>query len=488
MEDGHEFTNARAALTSRATMNASQALAAHCADLSWARLDPQVRRRTAELLLDFVGVAAGGTAVESSGPIARLLDNCQHPGQSTVFGRPGGFLPEMAALANGTAAHALELDDVTRESSLHPAVTVIPAALAVSESRSVTPVRLAEAIVAGYEVTIRVGNALGAESTYRRGFHPTGVAGAFGAAAAAGVALGLNADALTRALGIAGTMAAGSLEYLSDGSWTKRLNAGWAAHAGVLAASLAEAGFTGPSSAIDGRLGALTAYTDHPRPARLLDGLGETPAIMSVAIKPYACCRYNHGLIDGILALREAIGPDINAIQRIRLGVLSGGALLVAEPIEEKRRPLTVVDAQFSAPFAAAVAIVFGRAGAGEFTDATLADARLRSLMARTDCVTSVELDRVYPSRWPATVMVEMRDGRTLERHVDYALGEPENPIPIENLIAKFTAIARPLGLDEADAERILSFDEASSVAQVVERLRRQRQVLPITPRSCGQR
>lgn len=461
-------------------MSASQALAAHCADLSWARLDPEVRRRTAELLLDFVGVAAGGTAVESSGPMARLLDNGQHHGQSTVFGRPGGFLPEMAALANGTAAHALELDDVTRESSLHPAVAVIPAALAVSEARSTGPVRLAEAIVAGYEVTIRVGNALGAESAYRRGFHPTGVAGAFGAAAAAGVVLGLDAHALSRALGIAGTMAAGSLEYLADGAWTKRLNAGWAAHSGVLAASLAENGFTGPSTAIDGRLGTLTSYTDDPRPERLVDGLGETPALMTVAIKPYACCRYNHGLIDGMLALRKEIGPDLDAVRRIRLGVLSGGALLVADPIDQKRHPRTVVDAQFSAPFAAAVAVVHGRAGAAEFTDAALADARIRSLMAKTDCVTSTELDEVYPDRWPATVMVEMRDGRTLERHVDYALGEPENPIPIKNLIDKFTAIARPLGLDEADAERILSFDQASSVAEVVAPLRRESPRAPV--------
>src|SRR5262249_4190300 len=153
---------------------------------------------------------------------------------------------------------------------------------------------------------------------YARGFHPTGVAGVFGAAGASGRLLGLDATALTNAFGIAGTLAAGSLEYLADGAWTKRLNAGWAAHGGVVAANLARAGFTGPATVFEGRLGLLHAYSDAPLPERLLADLGDPFQVMSVSIKPYACCRYNHGLIDCMLQLRAEHAFDPSDVDAIR--------------------------------------------------------------------------------------------------------------------------------------------------------------------------
>ena len=228
---------------------------------------------------------------------------------------------------------AIELDDVTRESSLHPGVAVIPAALALAQERRSAPTAFLEAVVAGYETTMRVGNALGAASAYARGCHPTGVAGVFGAAVAAGRLSGLDAGGLVRALGIAGTMASGSLEYLADGAWTKRLNAGWAAHAGIVAAGLAAAGFTGPATALDGRFGVLHAYTDAPLPEELTARLGDPLMVLKVTIKPYACCRYTHPLIDGVLALRAEHGITPEDVAAIRLGVLSAGAALIAEPI-----------------------------------------------------------------------------------------------------------------------------------------------------------
>src|SRR5256885_4772295 len=176
---------------------------------------------------------------------------------------------------------------------------------------------------------------------------------------AAGRLLGLNPETLTRAMGIACTMASGSLEYLADGAWTKRLNPGWAGHAGITAALLAESGFSGPASVFEGRLGVLHAYSDAPYAERLLADLGQPLQVMRVSIKPYACCRYNHGLIDCILELARDHHIEPARVRRIRLGVLSGGALLVADPIEQKRAPQSIVDAQFSAPYAAAVALVF---------------------------------------------------------------------------------------------------------------------------------
>jgi 2-methylcitrate dehydratase PrpD len=431
-------------------------LAQRCLALSWDDLDRDVRERTKELLLDLLGVALAGAGEPSSGPARDASLRLGADGQARVLGAERKTTAVWAALANGTAAHALELDDVTTESSLHPGVAVIPAALALAQERQATPTQLLEAIIGGYEVTMRVGNALNPASAYARGFHPTGVAGIFGATMAACRLLGLDVDQSTMALGIAGTMASGSLEYLADGAWTKRLNPGWAGHAGITAATLAHAGFSGPATVFEGRLGVLHAYSDAPLPERLSSD--EPLQVMRVSINPYACCRYNHGLIDCMLALRDQV--QVESIERIRVGVLSGGALLVADPIEQKRQPQSVVDAQFSAPYAAAVALVLGTGGRAAYAPSNLHDARIARLMARTDCVRDASLDRVYPKQWPAWAEIELEDGRVLRHDVPYALGEPENPVPRAALIDKFVGLTEGIVEDPHGlAQRILELD-----------------------------
>jgi len=286
------------------------------------------------------------------------------------------------------------------------------------------------------------------------------VAGIFGATMAAARVLGLDSTQATRALGIAGTLASGSLEYLADGAWTKRLNAGWAGHAGITAAHLAQAGFSGPASVFEGRLGVLHAYSDAPDPSRLRADLGAPLQVMRVSIKPYACCRYNHGLIDCVLSLarEERIEPD--DVDRIRLGVLSGGALLVADPIERKRTPESVVDAQFSAPYAAAIALVLGSGGLDAYAPEHLRDPSVRRLMARTECYHDPSLDRDYPRRWPAEAEIHLRSGRVLSKRIEFATGEPENPVPRAALVDKFVSLASESVRDApALAERILNID-----------------------------
>jgi 2-methylcitrate dehydratase PrpD len=435
-------------------------LAEFCAGLRWAELDPEVQARTREVLLDLIGVALAGSRQPSSPPAARVALDLGGQGAATVIGTRQTTSAVWAALANGTAAHAVELDDVTTESSLHPGVAVIPAALALAEEHTATPSKLLEAIVSGYEVTMRVGNALNPASAYARGFHPTGVAGVFGATMAAGHLLGLDVDTLTNALGIAGTLASGSLEYLSSGAWTKRLNPGWAGHAGITAARLAQAGFSGPATVFEGRLGVLHAYSDDALPDRLLADLGQPLQVMRVSIKPYACCRYNHGLIDCVLQLARQHHIQPTEVEHIRLGVLSGGALLVADPIEQKRKPSSVVDAQFSAPYAAAAALVYATGGIDAYTPDKLADPSVRELMSRTDCFRDPSLDANYPRQWPATAEIHLRDGRVLATRVEFATGEPENPVPRPALIDKFVSLAAESVAEPAAlAERILAID-----------------------------
>jgi 2-methylcitrate dehydratase PrpD len=425
---------------------AAVVLADFCAALTWDRVPQPARDRTADLVLDLIGVASRGSAAPSSSAV-RAVVAAQPPGAATVIGgtRSGagsGALhstASWAALANGTSAHATEMDDVTTESSLHPGVTVIPAALALAQERGASGRAFLEAVVCGYEVNVRVGNALGAASAYTRGFHPTGVAGVFGAAAAAGKLLRLDHERLAHALGIAGTMAAGSLEYLSGGAWTKRLNAGWAGHAGIVAADLAAAGFTGPLTALEGAHGLLRGYTDAPVPERLTDGLSlDDLHVMHVSIKPYGCCRYCHGIIDAVLALRHEHGLHAEDVASMRLGVLSGGWSLIADPPARVRDPRNVVDAQFSAPYAAAVAVARGRAGLAEFGDETLRDPVVRALTASAECVRDPSLDAAYPKQWPATAELTLRDGRVVAKRIEHALGEPENPVPRDALVARF--------------------------------------------------
>jgi 2-methylcitrate dehydratase PrpD len=448
---------------------AAEDLAEFCAGLAWDALDDEVRQRTLELLLDLLGVALIGARQPSSlaarGAVLRLAGS----GKANVVGTQQTASAVWAALANGTAAHAVELDDVTTESSLHPGVAVIPAAIALAQELQVPPKRLLEAIVAGYEVTMRVGNALNPASAYARGFHPTGVAGVFGATMAAAHLLELDTETRAVALGIAGTMASGSLEYLADGAWTKRLNAGWAGHAGITAATLAASGFSGPKSVFEGRLGVLHAYSDAALPDRLLADLGNPLQVMRVSIKPYACCRYNHGLIDCMLALRQRV-DSLDEVERIRLGVLSGGALLVADPIEQKRAPVGIVDAQFSAPYAAAAALVFGAGDISVYEPSRLSDEGVRALMARTDCYRDASLDANYPKRWPAAAEIVLRSGEVLSARTEFAKGEPENPVSRDGLIAKFVSLA-----DRADAEalarRILALDNAPDLAALSDAL-----------------
>src|SRR5438876_1203265 len=205
--------------------------------------------------------------------------------------------------------------------------------------------------------------ALGPAAHYRRGFHLTATCGAFGAAAAAGAVLGLEAAAIAAALGIAGSQAAGSMEFLADGSWTKRFQTGWAACAGLHAAALAQAGFSGPATILEGRFGFLHAYSDGATTAPL--AAHEGYELMRTSVKPHACCRYMQGPIDAVLALRAAHRIEPDQVERVEVGMLAAGFPIVCEPAEAKRRPASVVEAQFSLPFGVAVASARHIIGAG---------------------------------------------------------------------------------------------------------------------------
>jgi 2-methylcitrate dehydratase PrpD len=399
-----------------------------------------VTRRACDLLRDYLGVALGGAGSDSSVALRRGLAVLALRGPGTVLGRSERLPAPHAALANGAAAHALEMDDTHQGGSIHLGASVFSAALAAAELVDASGALVLSAAVAGYEVGARLAMALDPAAHYQRGFHPTGTCGAFAAATAAALVLGLDARALAAALGIAGSQAAGSMEFLADGAWTKRLHPGWAACAGLHAAALARAGFRAPATIFEGRFGVLHAYSGAPRPAALLGDPGHE--LCRTSVKPHACCRYMQGPIDAALALRAAHRIDPAHVERVEVGMLAAGFPIVCEPADAKRRPGSQVELQFSLPFGIAVALATGAASPDRFALEMLDREAVRQLLDRVVGVRDPDLDTVFPRAWPAWVRIHLRNRETVTARVDHPRGDPENFLDPAELRQKFRLLA----------------------------------------------
>ncbi len=396
------------------------------------------------LVTDLVGVALRARhAAESTPSLLAAVERLGlGQGRAGVIGDAARLAPPAAALVNGTLAHSLDFDDTHGRGSIHPSAPIVPAALAAAEMTGAGGRALIAGIVAGYEVQIRLSLALGPTDHYHRGFHPTATCGAFGAAAAAARVFGLSADEVADAFGIALSQAAGSLQFLVDGAWTKRFQVGQAAMNGLIAASLAREGFHGAVAPIEGKAGFLNAYSPCPVPARAIAGLGETYETLAIGVKPYPSCRYSHAAIDALIELRAAHGIEPAEIEAVEIGLPQTGWELVGDPIDAKRRPRNVVDGQFSMPFLAAVALRQGGMGWDDYAR-HLGDLETLALCRRVACVVDPRAEAEFPRQMSGAARV--RTGRgTFEAFVAVPAGEPEKfPTP-EALRAKFAGLVAP--------------------------------------------
>lgn len=418
-------------------MGITQDLAKYCNELKYRQLPEDVIDRAKYFFLDFIGVACCGSQAESSKSMYRFVREMGQ-GNSVLIGtkRKAPFL--YSVLANGAAGHAIEMDDVHNESSLHPGVVVFPSALATGERMAVSGKSFIEAAIIGYEVMVRLGKAIGPANSYARGFHPTATCGTFGSSVVASKMMGLKTEKMVSALGIAGSQAAGSMEYLAQGAWTKRFHAGWAAHSGMVAAQLAREGLRGPTSIIEGRDGFLHAYSNGADAGKVLEGIGSGFEILRTSVKPYACCRYMQPPIDALLKMTKENDLKPDQVEKVRLGLLSAGASLIAEPAEMKYRPRSIVDAQFSMPFGAAVALLYRKAGMGEFQLSRIRSGEVKQAMKKVEYRVDSELDRTFPRQWCATAEVLTKEGKLFFTKVEHCKGDPENPLSWEELIEKF--------------------------------------------------
>ncbi|GAC1688996.1 MAG: MmgE/PrpD family protein [Candidatus Acidiferrum sp.] len=414
-----------------------------CHALDHSNFSSEVVDRTRYLLLDYLGVAIRGSQTDSSQPVYRMIDRAKSPGPCSVIGTALQTTPEFAALANGTAAHSIELDDTHQAGSIHLGVVMFSTAIALSEVvPDLDSDSFFSAVVAGYEVAARLGMAVQPKYHYELGFHPTSTCGVFGAAVTASKLLGLSEEQMLSAVGIAGSMSAGSLEFLADGAWTKRLHPGLAAQNGIQAARLAAEGFRGPATILEGRDGFLSSYSRNSKPELVTRDLGKDFEILRTSVKPHACCRYMQSPIDGLLvvAAKHDIRPE--QVARVEVAVLEAGWPLVCEPRTRKYDPETTVDAQFSMPFGAAVALTFRKAGLEQFTEDNFRSPRIRTLMGKVVMTKDIRIEKNFPVEWPARVTVQLDDGTRHESYIRHPKGDPENPLTWEELAAKFHSLA----------------------------------------------
>lgn len=427
-------------------MKIAESLSELVANLKYENLSKAVIDRSKYLALDFIGLAARGNTFESSKPIHQFITTLGGTGEGVVIGSNDiHTLPQYAALANGSASHSLELDDVINEASLHPAVVVFATAFAIADKYEKSGEDVILASVLGYEVMGKIGKLLNPTNVYDRGFHPTGIVGTFAAAATASKLMGLTAEQTANAFGIAGSQAAASMEFLSTGSWTKRIHPGWAAHNGIIAAELAKEGFTGPNSIIEGKKGFANAYSYDVNFDEIdFDFSNEDNFILKSSIKPHACCRYKQGPLDLVLSIVKEHDLSPSDITKVNVHLVQTALPIVAEPQEEKRNPSSAVDAQFSMHFGVAVAVLYRKTLLEQYEDHVTQLPEVKDLMNRVVCFRDEELEKDFPRKWPARVVIETGKG-TFSKGIEYPKGEPENPLSWEEMIEKFKYVSAPV-------------------------------------------
>lgn len=446
-------------------------LAEFAAGISCDALPEAVRTRAAWLLADMAGIAIRARREAESTPA--LLAAVQRlglgDGRCGVLGDETGYSPPAAALINGTTAHSLDFDDTHARGSIHPSAPIVPAALAAAQAAGADGATLVAAIVAGYEIQIRLSLALGPADHYDRGFHPTATCGVFGAAAAAGRVLNLSPAAMAHAFGIALSQSAGSMQFLVDGAWTKRLHVGQAAMNGLAAAFLAREGFQGPMQAIEGRAGFLRSYAPKPELDTACAGLGSRFETLAIAVKPYPSCRYSHAAVDGLIELCRAHDIAHGEVLAVEVGLSRTGWKIIGDPQAEKQRPKNVVDGQFSMPLVAAIALR-ERALAWDHYARHLADADTLALCRRVRTVVDGAAEAEFPKFMSARVKVESHRG-AFETFVRIAKGEPENFVTLEELRAKFDGLTAPwlsAGRRQKLLDALLAIERLRDVGELV--------------------
>jgi 2-methylcitrate dehydratase PrpD len=437
-------------------MTIAESIADWLAAASVDRLPRDAVETSQKLFLDVAGLCI---AARREPYVTATLSAVDCNGPCTALGHVSGFDACGAALVNGTAAHGEDFDDTFEGGPVHSGAVILPAVLATCERERLGGDRFLVGMTTGVELLCRL-SLVAPMATHNAGFHPTAVFGAVAAAGAAGTALGLPAPAIVSALGIAGSMASGIIEYLAEGTWTKRMHAGWAAQSGLRAALMARSGFVGPRTVLEGAHGLYHAFAPSVKPdfAPLVEGLGSRWVMPTVAFKPYACGTMTQPFIDCARRL-AAEGVGAGDVREIECEVAAGTVPRLWEPLASKHRPPTPYAAKFSTPFCMAVGFFDGKAGLAQFTEARIADPAVLALASKIRY--TIDPANQYPRRFTGHLRATLADGRAREFRQPHMRGGAAAPLLPVELESKFMDNAIYGGWDAAAAERLMRASRA---------------------------
>lgn len=443
-------------------MHATEVFARYAAEFQRQELPAEVIHHAKRAVIDWYASLFPGLRTAPVQQLEEAPDDLDHGRACLGGGRAA--TARTAALINGTAAHAAEVDDSFREAMYHPGAATIAAALAAGQDVGASGLQFLRGVVLGYEVSTRIGVVMG--RPHYRFWHSTGTVGSFGAAAAAGGLMDLDEAAFAHALATAATFAAGLQQAFRMDSMSKPLHAGRAAEAGVLAAQLARRGVTGSLDVLDGEAGLGRAMSDGPDWSRVGATLGHDFHITRLTFKNHIGCGHTFAAIDGALALKQRHGIEAGAIERVHVATYRP-----ALDIACYMHPTTANEARFSLAYVVATALAHGSVRLAAYEPARLDDPVTRALMERISVAVDSELDAAFPGQRAARVVIETRDGRRLEHLQPNRKGDPEEPLTDAELEGKFMELSSPvIGGERARAllERLWTLDRSESMRDSV--------------------
>ena len=416
-----------------------------------------------KLLIDVAGLCV---AARNESYVRAALKSWESSGKCSAIGHARALDAGGAAFVNGTAAHGEDFDDTFEGGPIHAGAVIVPAILAVSEREKISGKDAMRGIAVGVELMCRA-STVAPKMIHKAGFHPTAVLGAMGAAAGVSVALGLSKTQFVNALGIAGSMAAGIIEYLAEGTWTKRMHPGWAAQSGIRAADLAHAGFVGPRTVFEGEHGLYHGFarTTDGHWDRLLDGFGRRWVTSTIAFKLYPCGTMTHPYIDCARRLGKKV--KFEDIEEIVCEAAEGTLHRLWEPLAAKQRPPNAYAGKFSTPYCIASGFVLGNAGLDAFTEERVRDPRLLALAGKVRY--EIDPHNPYPDNYTGHVRVRMKDGSVVEERQPHLRGGAHEPLSRADVEDKFRHNCAYGGWSAAQAGQFLAWAKGAFDARAID-------------------
>jgi 2-methylcitrate dehydratase PrpD len=431
---------------------ATLALAKFITRTEYDDLPQEVVQQAKRCILDLIGAAIGGSRTDVGRLLVGFIKEVDRLDESTIPGWTVRASSQYAALATGSMAQDLELDDVNRMSHMHPGVSTIPTALSLCEREKKSGKDLITSTVVGYEVVNRIGKSVSPSILRDTVFHPA-VLWTFGSIASACKVLDTDVETSLNALGMGSLGPVAVEDPFRQGVMVKDLYGGWPNFVGIMCTLLALKGFTGSSVLIESDLGIAKMVSKNYDLGRIVENLGRTYEIMNSGFKPYAACRRAHSAIDATFQILAGNKIDPKEIKQISVGTFCAASRLT------NTLPQSAVAAKYSIPYALALVILKHKVWIEEFDEKLLHDDEILGLAQKVRVYLDEELDKLYDSKWPALVEIELEDGKKYSSQVDWPKGEPEVPMTDEEIRRKFVSIASTvIGKDKAD--RVLSVIE----------------------------